>query len=205
MLSILNRNELISSRLSDLLGQLENFPAPEQPEPDCHKRKADSEDVYNVPGLLEEVPHSHLLEDAKTVDDVVEGGEDEEYLTGEGDVTLEVPLPGQTEYVYPVVGENPATNKLGHDLDHTKEIDLGVVEGELRDEGPRPVVYPILLLQGLESQLEFVNVTPESELVSPAAVLGEVSIESARLSLLLSHVLELSHAGAVLVQQRLPA
>ena len=145
MLGILYRNELVPSRLSDFLGQLKDLPAPQQPESDSQHGEADSKDVHDVPGLLEEVPHSHLLEDSETVDDVVESGENEEYLTGEGDVSLQVPLPSQTQDVDPVVREDSSTNKLCDNLHHTEEIDLGVVEGELRDEGPGPVVDPVLL------------------------------------------------------------
>ena len=204
MLRIFYGNKLVSSRLSDLLGQLKHFPAPQKPEANCEKRETNSEDVHNVPGLFEEVSHSHLFEDAQAVNDVVEGGEDKEDLAGEGDVAFDIPLPGQTEYVNSVVGKDSSTNKFCHNLDHSEEIDLSVVEGELRDESPGPVVNPVLLLQCLQSQLQFVNVTAESEFIPPTSVLGEVSIESAGLSLVLSHVLELSHPRAVLVQQRLP-
>ena len=169
------------------------------------KGQTNGEYVYNVPGLFEEVPDSHLFEDAQTVDDVVQGGEDEEDLASEGDVSSQIPLSGETENVDPVVRQDSSSNKLGHNLDDTEEVDLSVVERELGDEGPGPVVYPVLLLEGLKPLLQFVNVTSQSKLVATPAVVTEVRVDVAGLPLLLGHELELSHPSAVLVKQRLPA
>ena len=118
--------------------------------------------------------------------------------------TFQVFLSGETQHIHPEVGQHSASYELSYNLDNAKLVDLGIVDGELHDECPGPVVYPVVDLQGSNPLVQGVDVPPQPELVTPAGVVGEVGLVIGGLPLLGSAVLKLLHLGAVNIQQRNP-
>ena len=86
--------------VGDHLGQLQHLELLQQLETNGEEGEKDGEHIHHVPSLLEELLGAQLLEHAETVDDVVEGGQAECNLTGQGHYTPDTGhVPGEKSFV----------------------------------------------------------------------------------------------------------
>ena len=99
--------------------------------------------------LLNCLPAAELLGYHEAVDDEVEDADDKEDLRDLDDNGHEARSVGPEEDagIEPVLCDDAAPDELGGDLGDGQVFRLRVVDGELDDEGARPVVDPVHLLQ----------------------------------------------------------